>query len=203
MAVNYSLTSNPIGNPCKNKRCRACGLYIHQQPLFAKQMAAEVFWVGLSAVQIGEGEESLPLAENTRTGSLIQQIEKPFVSRMSFYKTNLVKCVPLKNGKIRYPSLTEMGKCFPNLENEISALQPSVVFLLGKQVATFVIGSKDHLDFGLNEDFEYEPICLGGIHYIPVHHPSYVLVYKRKRLDEYITNIRRLFSALIVKQKCQ
>jgi uracil-DNA glycosylase len=203
MAVNYSLTSNPIGNPCKNKRCRACGLYIHQKPLLAKQMAAEVFWVGLSAVQIGEGEDGLPLGENTRTGSLLQQIEKPFISEISFHKTNLVKCLPLKDGKIRYPSRSEMVKCFPNLEGEITDLKPSIIFLLGKQVASFVIGSKTDLDFGLNEDFEYDSIYLEGISYVPVHHPSYVLVYKRKRLDEYVMNIRRLFSALLAGQKCQ
>jgi DNA polymerase len=166
-------------------------------------MAAEVFWVGLSAVQIGEGEDGLPLGENTRTGNLIHQIEKPFVSEISFYKTNLVKCVPLQDGKIRYPSKIEMGKCFPNLEREITDLKPSVIFLLGKQVASFVMDSKSNLNFELNDEFKYEHIYLAGVHYVPVHHPSYVLVYKRKKLDEYIMNIRRIFSSLLIPEKSQ
>ena len=197
------LNSSPIGNPCRNKLCRACGLYLHQRPLFAEQKAADVFWIGLSAVQIGEGEDGLPLGENTRTGNLIHQIEKPFVKKLSFYKTNLVKCVPLKDGKIRYPSSLEMGKCFPNLESELNDLKPSIAFLLGKQVASFVIRKKANVEFELNEDFKYRPLFIDDIYYVPVHHPSYVLVYKRKKLDVYVKNIRQVFSNLLVSEKCR
>jgi uracil-DNA glycosylase len=202
MAVNYSLNSTPIGNPCKNKQCRACGLYINQYPLFAEQTAAQVFWVGLSAVQIGAGEEGLPLAENTRTGNLIHEIERPFVGNITFYKTNLVKCVPLKEGKIRYPSTTEMGRCFPNLETELQELKPSIVFLLGKQVSTYVVRSKGKTEISLNEDFKYKSLYLDGTHYVPVHHPSYILVYKRKAIKQYIKGIRKVFINHLISQKC-
>ena len=43
-----------------------------------------------------------------------------------------------KNERIRYPIQDEMEKCFPNLESEIKELKPTIVFLLGKQVSTFI-----------------------------------------------------------------
>jgi len=184
MAVRYSRDLNLV-NPCRNKRCRACGLYLNQEPLFSSQNKSEVFWVGLSAVQYEDGEDKTPLAPQTASGSLIKTIEEPFLDGISFYKTNLVKCVPLKNDKIRYPFDHEMEKCFPNFENEIEDLAPNIIFLLGKQVASFVM--KKFLISEINLD----------INFIPIHHPSYILVYKRKKVDKYIDNIQSLFSNLL------
>ena len=73
----------------------------------------------------------MPLSPFTKTGTLISQIEEPFRNDIPFYKTNVVKCLPLMNDKIRYPLKHEMEKCYPNLVDEIAILNPSVIFLLG------------------------------------------------------------------------
>jgi uracil-DNA glycosylase len=86
----------------------------------------------------------------------------------------LVKCLPLKEGKIRYPSKAEMEDCIPNLITELNHFKPRVVFLLGKQVSDFVLkGKEGSLDSQI----------------ISIHHPSYILVYKRKQVEYYLSEI--------------
>lgn len=181
-------------NPQSNSMCKACGLYLNQLPATGEITQAEVFWVGLSAVAFSEEEDRVPLSPNTRSGALIAEIENGFLDSGFFYKTNLVKCLPLRENKIRYPIAKEMEKCFPNLELEIEELKPRVIFLLGKQVASFVLDRIGISSFGLDEDFKYQGYETGGITYVPIHHPSYVLVYKRKNLSSYISNIRSVIE---------
>lgn len=164
---------------------------------------SHIFWVGLSAVQFDEGIKQLPLSPITRSGALIDSIESSLRDHISFYKTNIVKCLPLKDGKIRYPLEHEMEKCFPNFQFELDVLNPSVVFLLGKQVATFVMKKMGIKEVSLSENFKYNPIEINGTFFVPIHHPSYILVYKRKLLNFYIKNIQSICKRLAVSDlKC-
>jgi uracil-DNA glycosylase len=170
---------------------------MNQLPTLDFLKHSHIFWVGLSAVQFDEGVEHLPLSPTTRTGALINTIEKPLVESISFYKTNLVKCVPLKeNGKIRYPIEHEMTKCFPNFQFELDTLSPSVVFLLGKQVSSFVMKQMGIKDVCLPDNFRYKPIEISNTFFVPVHHPSFMLVYKRKYLSTYIRNIQKICTKM-------
>ena len=191
MTARYSQVSNQLPQqlPCE-RRCKACGLYLNQLPSFEQKKQSHIFWVGLSAVRFSISDSRQPLSPATATGSLIERIEKPFRKHFTFYKTNLVKCLPLKDEKIRYPVTHEMRNCFPNLQDEIAVLQPSLVFLLGKQVSSFTAGSLFKKEMNLNPDFDYDSFAIGRTTFIPVHHPSYILVYKRKYLDEYINSIQ-------------
>ena len=198
MTVKYSLDLPQKVKPCR-KVCKACGLYLNQLPVLDFLKHSHIFWVGLSAVQFDEGIEHLPLSPTTRTGALISSIEEPLKQEMSFYKTNLVKCVPLKDdGKIRYPIEHEMEKCFPNFQFELDALNPSVVFLLGKQVATFVMKKHGVKEFELPDNFKYKAYEINGVSFVPIHHPSYILVYKRKLLKTYIKNIQKICEKVTV-----
>lgn len=178
--------------PAKKSACKSCGLYLNQPPLLDKAQKPQVFWVGLSAVKLNDGDIELPLASYTRTGELIERIEMPLRKETSFYKTNLVKCLPLMGKKIRYPVKKEMEKCFPNFEVELELLNPSIIFLLGKQVATFVLKQFTDKKVDFSPDFKYKKITVGSITFVPVHHPSYILVYKRKMINQYIKNIRKI-----------
>lgn len=192
MTVKYSLDLKQKIKPCR-KVCKACGLYLNQLPVLDFLKHSNIFWVGLSAVQFDEGVEHLPLSPSTRTGGLINTIEETLKEEISFYKTNLVKCVPLKDdGKIRYPIEHEMEKCFPNFQFELDTLNPAVVFLLGKQVATFVLKKMGVGDFKLPEDYNYKAIKINNTFFVPVHHPSFMLVYKRKELQNYIRIIQSI-----------
>jgi uracil-DNA glycosylase len=161
--------------------------------VFDDQRISDVFWVGLSAVRFDEDQEKRPLSALTASGSLVHQMEEPFKERLKFYKTNLVKCVPLKDDRIRYPLEHEMENCLPNFEWEVAQLKPKTVFLLGKQVATFVLKRMTKGAPSLDEDFRYSSTKVDGIDFVPIHHPSYILIYKRKVIDQYVKGIQGLF----------
>jgi len=198
MVVKYSPDLNRSILPCR-KKCKACGLYLNQLPLYDDHKQSQIFWLGLSAVKVDDVKTTKPLSSETASGNLISTIEEPYLHQLQFYKTNLVKCLPLKNEKIRYPIQNEMEKCFPNFESEIKTLKPTIVFLLGKQVSTF-IAKKYLIKIGtLSKDFKYESFLVNGITFIPIHHPSYILVYRRKYLKKYILQIQSLFSLAAVK----
>ncbi len=146
------------------KNCQACGLYRNQLPLFDKIQHAQVFWVGLSAVPTQGCHGSQPLSPETKSGALIEEIEKPLSSQVTFYKTNLVKCLPLNSGRIRYPNQGEMKKCSSKLDMELRALNPSLVFLLGKQVASFVFKRYLNKEAELDKTFNYQPHLYNGMY---------------------------------------
>ena len=199
MTVKFSLDLKKKIKPCTNKICKACGLYLHQLPAYEKVETSHIFWVGLSAVLFEEGIEPLPLSPLTKSGSLIESIEEPLRREIQFYKTNIVKCVPLNTelGKIRYPHEHEMEKCFPNFEYEMEVLTPKVVFLLGKQTASFVMKKFGFRDLSLPENFKYKAYKKNSVFFIPIHHPSYILVYKRKELTTYTKSIQSLCKKLV------
>ena len=110
MTNDESTGTNKIYIDTGRRRCKACGLYLNQLPVLDKGKKSNVFWVGLSSVLITDEDEKIPLSPFTKTGALISQIEDPFRNDISFYKTNVVKCLPLMNNKIRYPLKHEMEK---------------------------------------------------------------------------------------------
>jgi len=147
-------------------------------------------------VQIDENDEhKIPLSPSTKSGKLIQDVELASNGNISFFKTNLVKCLPLNEKKIRYPERVEMNKCYPNLETEIDIYKPKVVFLLGRLVAEFTLKKYGHKLGGLGSDFLYKEYKVGETTFVPIHHPSYMLVYKRKAIDKYIKGIQTVISA--------
>lgn len=198
MTVNYSLDLNLKLRPKVNRVCRSCGLYLNQLPVFEQSTNPHVFWVGLSAVQFNEGNKLLPLSPSTRTGKLIEGIEHPLRKDVNFYKTNLVKCLPLYEGKIRYPSTDEMEKCYPNFLVELDALKPKVVFLLGLQVSSFIMNKVNCDDIGLPKGFKYKGNYSCNTIFVPIHHPSYVLIYKRKEIEKYVKSLQLLVKKLLL-----
>lgn len=179
------------------KSCNACGLNIFQAPIFDQLKLSTIFWVGLSAVKFEEQDEKLPLSSLTASGSLIHAIEQPYRCKLTFYKTNLVKCAPMAGNKLRYPLEHEMSKCFSNFQWELNELKPTIVFLLGKQVASFVLKKLSKHKPSFDASFNYHIFEIGGIKFIPIHHPSFILIYQRKNLTQYIEKVRMHFPMKI------
>lgn len=161
----------------KIRNCRKCKLYKNQEPLVDKKYECDVMWVGLSAKKVEDVNKNYPLENNTNSGKIIEEIEKKR-DDLTFYKTNLVKCLPLnEDGKLRYPTENEMEMCIKNLLMEICELKPRVVFLLGNNVSKFV-----------TQYCEKNSIKT-DVKVFSVEHPSYICVYKRKNKDAYIKKI--------------
>jgi len=151
-------------------------------------------WIGLSAKLASEPDEAYPLCEKTRTGKLICQIEEQ-LGDCSFYKTNLVKCAPLdQKCKLRYPTSKEMNTCFFHIPKEINVVKPKLVFLLGALVAKFVL-NKFEIDFErIESDFRYISFNYYDTIFVPIHHPSYITIYKRRHIEHYISSITSIIN---------
>jgi len=173
--------------------CKNCSLHINQPPLLDNTESADVFWVGLSAVKVDNHITDTPLSNNTKSGNLINTIESTSKD-LHFYKTNIVKCLPLENSKIRYPNFHEMSSCWTHIIKEIDELKPRHVFLLGSTVSNFFYKKQYIPRTSLDKNFKYKPFMHGKTYFIPIHHPSYILIYKRKMLDLYISSVSGIFN---------
>ena len=148
------------------RECNRCELCKNQSPLLDEYKKSDVMWVGLSAKKVNDVLNDYPLQNDTNSGKLIERIEKAN-PQFSYYKTNLVKCLPLdREQKLRYPT-----------QKEINEVKPKVVFLLGGIVSKFVLSKVK--DKTITTDTKF----------VSIEHPSYISVYKRKFEQEYIDKI--------------
>jgi DNA polymerase len=46
------------------------------------------------------------------------------------------------------------------------------------------------------DEFNYTATKYDGKYFVPVHHPSYVYVYKRKRINEYVRGLEKIIQQL-------
>lgn len=177
------------------RKCQKCNLYFNQKPLLDTEKECQIFWVGLSAKKVLTDVE-LPLSPETNTGMIIHKIEEACKNVIT-YKTNLVKCLPLtQQEKIRYPNKNEIDCCFEHLLHEIQTMSPKIVFLLGEKVYS-TVERKLQITFKKWNDFDYNYKKIDDICYVPIHHPSYIYVYKRKKIQYYIDSIENIINQLL------
>lgn len=177
------------------RTCDKCGLCKHQRPLIDSACECQVFWVGLSA-KLSLSENEKPLAPTTNSGSILCEIEER-CTNVSTYRTNIVKCAPIdESGKLRYPNKKEIGVCLPHIEDEIKELSPRIVFLLGNKV-TEAVSKQYSINFKKWCAFDYTFVKHENIYFVPVHHPSYIYVYKRKQIPDYIHSIANIIERLL------
>ena len=156
-----------------------------------------VYIVGLSAKPHCEH-----LAPETQTGHIVEQIAQCLPS-VRIVKTNLVKTPPIdEQGRLRYPNQNEMQLGWNELQDELYRTAPNLLVTLGQQVSSFlrfqmgVQPTKPHLP----SDFSCESYLLQSASCIlSVHHPSFVYVYCRKDVDNYVANVVLSISSLVFK----
>lgn len=126
----------------------------------------KILFVGLSN-KIGKE----PFDETTNTGKVVHQIAS--MTNDECYFKNLVSYAPVdKNNKLRYPKKNEIDDSLPTFFNYLADIKPDVVISFGTIVST-VLSKIDAIDDIL----------------ISAKHPSYIYTYKRKELDDYISNL--------------
>ena len=177
------------------RKCNKCSLCLNQKPLLDVEKECQIFWVGLSAKKVMSDVE-LPLSPETNTGMIIRKIEEG-CEEIIAYKTNLVKCLQLtEQQNLRYPNKSEIDCCFEHLLSEIHTMSPRIVFLLGEKVYS-TVEKKMKIKFEKWNDFEYYYKKVEGIYYVPIHHPSYIHVYKRKNMQDYINGVEKIINQLL------
>lgn len=91
--------------------------------------------------------------------------------------------------------------CFKNLLAEIAEVKPKVVVLLGEKVCSAV---EKKLNIKLKRwcGFEYFATEYNGIWYLPVQHPSYIYVYKRKEVEKYVEKVAEAIGKISADDVC-
>ena len=69
-------------------------------------------------------------------------------------------------------------------------------FLLGEKVYSSVAENLK-IEFEKWDGFEYHYKEYNGIYYVPIHHPSYIYVYKRKYMEAYIKSVEKIIKKLL------
>lgn len=104
-------------------------------------------------------------------------------------KLNLVNWVPLdEKWKIRYPNSKEKEIWLELLLKNIEEFQPYLIFLFWKEVSNFIFKNIDIIKINENE-YKYMNSKI-----ILVDHPSYVFIYKKRYLNDYINNICQIIN---------
>lgn len=172
---------------------------LEKKMISKKDKKVDVIWVGLSNKKETDDKDFFPLNADTNSGKIIVEIER-LLPRLSFHRTNLVKSAPVdKDNRLRYPTELEMESDYSLLQKEIEELNPRVVFLLGSKVSNFVLKKNKKKLIKTQKNWRsYENNIIDGIHFVSIFHPSYVRVYKRKFIDEYIETIRAMISDLLL-----
>ena len=157
-----------------------------------------VYFVGLSAKPMCEH-----LAPETRTGNIIEQIIHHLPS-VKAVKTNLVKTPPIdQEGKLRYPNSSEMKLGWDELQNEMNQTSPDLLVTLGQRVSFFL-----RSQMGVQPVKPQFPADFSFVSYLSqskpnilsVHHPSFVFVYRRKYIDNYVDNVVQSILCLVLER---
>lgn len=125
-----------------------------------------IIFLGLS-----NKKDLLPFDENTNSGKIINEIITKIDDEC--LKLNLVQYAPLdKNGKLRYPNKREIDNSIPIFLKTVKSFNPDLIIGFGNIVKN-----------------EISKIDLLKNKIIFKKHPSYIFVYDRKNLNNYINDI--------------
>jgi DNA polymerase len=145
-------------------------------------------FVGISSQKNKWNKTFMPFDNQTNSGKLLEEIILS-LPKISFHKTNLIKCAPLNElGKIRYPTKEEYKNCFKNFEDELNIVKPKLIFIFGNP-AIKAIEQKYKIKLEKEKPTSYK-----NLNFVAINHPSYIMIYKRKNLEEYKDKIKGLIT---------
>lgn len=140
-----------------------------------------VIFVGISNKSNSNGE-MLPLDILTPSGLIISKVDQKLGFKTS--KINLVSHTPLdNNGKIRYPNKEEIDNGVKELKKYFDSHSPCIVFMLGKIVQKAITQNI---------------MPNNNILLLAIKHPSYIYIYKRSTIDEYVDDIVQIVNKHLI-----
>ena len=127
---------------------------------------AKIFIIGEGP---GQQEDEQGLAFVGRAGKMLN---KSFLSvgidtNEDCYISNIVKCRPPNNRK---PKSIEVDNCMPWLNSQIELIKPKVIVLAGSTAVQSYLNINEPIS-----KIRGQWINKGGIKYMPIFHPSYLL----------------------------
>jgi DNA polymerase len=153
--------------------CRRCGLAEGRQQVVVSRgnPSARLMLIG-EAPGAQEDAEGLPFVG--RSGRLLDQLlaAAGLDSQGDAYVCNVVKCRPPDN---RRPTAVEQAACRPWLEQQIAAVDPPLIVLLGATALEGVLGIRGGITKRRGQWLSSPAEVLRGRLLMPVLHPSYLL----------------------------
>lgn len=163
-----------------------CKSFIAHKNNLSLKLDSTIFLVGLSHKANKTWEVLEAFCDSTNSWKIINTLIKR-CKNTTIFKSNLVKWVPIdESNKIRYPSNDEKLQGLSRLVREINIFKPKKVCLFGKHVSDFAIKNLKTTKLSDNEYLYNETI------FVLADHPSYIAVYRRKFVDEYVNNLATL-----------
>jgi DNA polymerase len=156
--------------------CRRCGLAEgRQQVVVARGNPEARLMVIGEAPGAQEDAEGLPFVG--RSGRLLDQllVAAGLDPAADVYICNGVKCRPPNNRK---PTAVEMAACHPWLEQQIAAVDPPLIVLLGASALEGVLGIRGGITRRRGQWLSSPAEWLRGRRLMPVLHPSYLLRFQ-------------------------
>jgi DNA polymerase len=156
--------------------CRRCGLAEgRQQVVVARGNPEARLMVIGEAPGAQEDAEGLPFVG--RSGRLLDQLlaAAGLDPAADVYICNGVKCRPPNNRK---PTAVEMAACRPWLEQQIAAVDPPLIVLLGASALEGVLGIRGGITRRRGQWLSSPAEWLRGRRLMPVLHPSYLLRFQ-------------------------
>jgi uracil-DNA glycosylase len=188
----------------KMRECRLCikaGYDIHPKAIFSGELGAQIMIIG-QAPGITEVEAGRPFNAGSGT-RLFQWLRDAGIDELSFrsehYMTSVTKCFPgkAKNGTgDRVPSRAEQTLCRPFLDDEISLINPKLIFPIGRLAINLFFPAKDSLANLIGKEKMVDDRWI-----IPLPHPSgasrwHQLEENRLKIQHAIDLIRNHFKMI-------
>jgi len=185
--------------------CRRCGLADGRQQVVVARgnPEARLMLIG-EAPGAQEDAEGLPFVG--RSGRLLDQLlaAAGLDTAADVYICNGVKCRPPNNRK---PTAAEMAACRPWLEQQIAAVDPPLIVLLGASALEGVLGIRGGITRRRGQWLSSPAEWLRGRRLMPVLHPSYLLRFQaqtegspRALTATDLLEVRRALTALAASQ---
>jgi uracil-DNA glycosylase family 4 len=132
-------------------------------------LPADVVFVGIAPGRFGGDRTGIPFSGD-RSGTMLRRmIERAGLERV--FITNLVRCNPRDGaGRNRDPSAREIANCRNHMENELDLARPRIVACLGRIAWRELVGRKPAF-----EPRGASSVARGGIIYLAMYHPGYVI----------------------------
>lgn len=176
------------------RACTSCGLCktmpFHPVPGIGPTNA-KIMIIGEAP---GEDESMIEEPFVGQAGMMLNRLlSEAGLDRKLLYITNLVKCRPINGKKNRPPTKAEISACTGWIADEITSVNPKLIFTLGKLPTVRMLGLKStiklHDYIGTNNNFHIHD-CMGehiNINVIPNLHPSFLMQYGKKEIAQAVS----------------
>jgi len=157
------------------KKCTKCELCKNRHnTVFADgNPNADVMFIGEGP---GADEDMQGIPFVGRAGKLMNQAFRGLgIKREEIYIANIVKCRPPGN---RVPTKKEANECLPYLREQVLAVKPKVIVLMGNTALKNILGD----EFGITSS-RGKWVERKGIKYMPTFHPAALLRDDTKKID--------------------